>query len=167
MNQMYNSFKLVRENATEAQGIMKAYFDRTAKERNYTVGDVVMLHLPVIKPGTNKKFQNFWKPFWVVSDVISPVNYEITNLMDKKKKLNIHVNRLKTQIMTQAEKEMYADAITKIKTDHAEREKCRLERMPKTVRKHFETSEDAVKLSTPNKNEMVLRSGRIINHSES
>ena len=69
--------------------------------------------------------------------------------------------------MSQAEKETYADAITKIKADHAEREKYRLERMPKTVRKHFETSEDAVKLSTPSKNEMVLRSGRIINHPDS
>ena len=167
LNQMYNSFKLVRENSSEAQGVMKAYFDRTAKERNYEVGDVVMLHLPIVKPGTNKKFQNFWKPFWVISDVISPVNYEITNLQDKKKKLNIHVNRLKTQIMSQAEKETYADAITKIKADHAEREKYRLERMPKTVRKHFETSEEAVKLSTPSKNEMVLRSGRIINHPDS
>ena len=49
LNQMYNSFKLVRENAAEAQGVMKAYFDRTAKERSYKVGDVVMLHFTCVR----------------------------------------------------------------------------------------------------------------------
>ena len=161
LNQMYNSFKLVRDNSLEAQGIMKSYFDRTAKDRTYKVGDTVMLNLPVVKPGTNKKFQSPWKPYWVISDIISPVNYEITNLIDKKKKLNIHANRLKEQIMSQQEKAKYHDMINVIKTDHAEREKYRLERMPKTVRRHFETAD--VKESTEeNQNVRVLRSGKVI-----
>ena len=40
----------------EAQDRSRRYYDRTAKERTFTVGDKVLVHFPNVPLGQNQKF---------------------------------------------------------------------------------------------------------------
>jgi hypothetical protein len=88
-----SAYKLVRQNIHKSYQSNKRYYGRTAKERTFSVGDVVYLFCPATKPGQCRKFQKKWAdPFWIVARV-SKLNYRIVNPQGEE--FTVHVNRLK------------------------------------------------------------------------
>ena len=49
MAMMMNAYKATKDNLENSTQLAKQYLDKSAKERPFKVGDVVMLHVPVIK----------------------------------------------------------------------------------------------------------------------
>ena len=56
-----------------------------------------MLHVPVIKDGQNRKFIKFWKPDFIVSRLVGIVNVELHHKSNPRKKVIVHINRVKKQ----------------------------------------------------------------------
>jgi hypothetical protein len=74
-----SAYKLVRQNIHNSYESNKRYYDRTAKERTFSVGDVMYLFCPAMKPGQCRKFQRKWTgPLRIVARV-SKLNYQIVN----------------------------------------------------------------------------------------
>ena len=89
----------VRENLGEAQRMQEEYFNRTAKDKTYNPGDLIMIHFPNVPPGVNQKFFTKWRAFTVVK-MIGQVNVEARE-KNKKKSVMVHINR--TRLLTPAE----------------------------------------------------------------
>jgi hypothetical protein len=87
------AYKLVRQNIDKSYQSNKRHYDRKAKERTFSAGDVVYLFCPATKPGQCRKFQKKWAgPFRIVTQV-SKLNYRIESPQGKQ--FCVHVNRLK------------------------------------------------------------------------
>jgi hypothetical protein len=92
-SRLKTAYKLVRQNIHKSYQSNKRYYDGTAKERIFSVGDVVYLFCPATKPGHCRKLQKKWAgPFRIVAKV-SKLNYRIVNPQGKE--FTVHVNRLK------------------------------------------------------------------------
>ena len=61
----------------------------------YQMGDLVLLHDPVVKRGCSRKFHRPWKgPFKVVK-ILSPTVYHVQDCKHSRKRKVVHFNRLK------------------------------------------------------------------------
>jgi hypothetical protein len=69
------------------------YYDRSAREREFAVGDFVYLYNPAIKVGVSAKFRRPWVGPWRITEKRSRLNYVITD--QRGKQLVVHANRLK------------------------------------------------------------------------
>ena len=95
--QMHIAYALARDNIENSNLRSKHYFDRSAKERHFQVGERVMVNVPITKPSRNKKFVFAWEPNYVITRLLGPLNAEIRHESDSKKCLVMHINRLKHQ----------------------------------------------------------------------
>ena len=86
------AYKMARDYARESHANNKRYYDRSAKEREFSVGDFVYLYNPAVKAGVSAKFRRPWTGPWRITDRKSQLNYEIMNQQGKHV---VHVNRLK------------------------------------------------------------------------
>jgi transposase InsO family protein len=90
---MRRAHKLARQYSSQSHNANKQYYDRSAKHREFAVGDIVYLYNPVVKVGLSAKFRKPWVgPFKVVAKR-SDLNYVIKNQQGKENV--VHVNRLK------------------------------------------------------------------------
>jgi len=71
----------------------KKYHDRSAKHREFAVGDLVYLYQSTRKPGLSAKFFFPWTGPHQITARLSTLNYEIQDR--KAKKQIVHINRLK------------------------------------------------------------------------
>ncbi|XP_063586253.1 uncharacterized protein LOC134763615 [Penaeus indicus] len=83
--------KFAHENLESAQWSMKEIYDRKAAEREFAVGEKVLLFLPVRKQPLTAKYQG---PFKVL-EKINDINYIIATPGRRKKKKVVHINLLK------------------------------------------------------------------------
>lgn len=67
--------------------------NRTRRERNFDVGDLVYLHVPAVRPGHFPKFHCPWTGPHVVVKKLGRVTYEIRNETGNNQV--VHINRLK------------------------------------------------------------------------
>ena len=77
----------------KSQATNKRYYDRSAKEREFAVGDFVYLYNPAIKIGVSSKFRRPWVGPWRINEKRSRLNYVITD--HRRKQLFVQVIRLK------------------------------------------------------------------------
>ena len=83
--------ELVQENLTRAQQQQKRWYDQTAREREFTSGDQVLVLLPT---STSKLLAQWQGPYSVVKRV-GKVNYKV-DMCDRRKRHRIfHVNMLR------------------------------------------------------------------------
>ena len=82
---------LVRENLTQAQQQQKHWYDRTAREREFQVGDQVLVLLPT---DANKLLARWQGPYRVLHRV-GTVNYLVDMHDRRKRKRVLHVNMLR------------------------------------------------------------------------
>jgi ribosomal protein L21E len=92
-SRLRTAYKLAREHSRKSHATNKRYYDRTAKEREFEVGDAVYLYNPAVKAGLSAKFRRPWTGTWRVTERKSRLNYAIVNQQGKR--LVVHVNRLK------------------------------------------------------------------------
>jgi hypothetical protein len=85
--------KTVRDRIKTAHARNKRYYDRTAKERVLSEGDVVYIYDPAVKPNRCKKFANFWKGPCRVVRKTNKLNHLIEDASGKESV--VHINRLK------------------------------------------------------------------------
>jgi hypothetical protein len=90
---MRRAHKLANQYARQARNTNKKYYDRTAKHREFAVGEYVYLYNPAVKVGLPAKFRKPWiGPFKVVNKR-SRLNYVIRSQQGKENV--VHINRLK------------------------------------------------------------------------
>ena len=87
------AYKMARNYARKSHAYIIRYYDRTAKKREFTLGDFVNLHNPAVKAGVSAKFRRPWIGPWRVTVRKSRLNYEIMNQQGKP--VVVYVNRLK------------------------------------------------------------------------
>ena len=99
INRMKTSLELAHElahnNLQKAQLQQKFQYDKTAKEPQFQVDDLVWLHNPKRKKGLSPKLQSPWIGPYRIEVQTSPVNYRIVEMHNEKKSLLVHANRLK------------------------------------------------------------------------
>ena len=91
-----NAYAAVRTHITSAHQRNKEGYDNERPFSPYTVGDLVWLYLPAVKPGRTKKFASQWKGPYTVMDRNSEVNYRLKLVGSSAKSLVVHHNRLKS-----------------------------------------------------------------------
>ena len=83
--------QLARSNLQSAQSAQKAWYDRTARERSFQVGDQVLILLPT---STNKLVAEWQGPYRIIKRV-GEVDY-VVHMHDRRKKSRLfHVNMLR------------------------------------------------------------------------
>ena len=55
-----SAYKLAHEYARKSHAANKRYYDRRARDRDFTVGDFVYLYCPAVKVGLSSKFRKSW-----------------------------------------------------------------------------------------------------------
>jgi len=90
---LQRAFTHAREAGAHAQRRQKAFYDRRTVDRKFAPGDAVLLHNPVVKPGTTKKFRRPWVGPYRIVDAIDDVVYRIED--HRGKRSVVHIDRLK------------------------------------------------------------------------
>ncbi len=79
----------------QAQNRQKQYYDQTAKNYEFAVGDRVWLYTPAVKKGKTQKLSRLWKgPFRIV-EVFSPNVRIIPVDAPRQQSTVVHINRIK------------------------------------------------------------------------
>jgi transposase InsO family protein len=89
-----HAWKASRENLVKARAQQKAYYDQRTAERNFTVGDLVLIRNFRKVIGGNNKFLPVWTGPYVIMKVISSTNV-ILKLTPHSKERNVHINNIK------------------------------------------------------------------------
>ena len=95
MKAMHEAHKKAVENMVEAEEIRKEYYNRKSQEREFNIGDRILVHFPHMPKGINRKFFKLWKMCRVVAKV-GPVNLRVRTMKEEKGKKSeflIHVDR--------------------------------------------------------------------------
>jgi hypothetical protein len=67
-SRLQTDYRLAREHSQKSHATNKHYYDRTAKEREFAVGDAVYLYNPAVKAGATPKFGRPWTGPWRVTE---------------------------------------------------------------------------------------------------
>jgi len=59
-SKLRTAYKLARDHGRKSHAANKRYYDRSAKEEEFAVGDFVYLYNPAIKVGMSAKFRRSW-----------------------------------------------------------------------------------------------------------
>ena len=86
-----NAAELVQENSARAKAEQKRWYDRHARNREFTPGDQVLVLLPT----STSKFLAQWQGPYRVVRRIGDVDYEVDMIGRKKRRRIFHVNMLK------------------------------------------------------------------------
>ena len=97
VTRMHQAFNQVQSHLQEAHERQKKYHDHGSKERNFEVGDEVMLLDERVPVGQTKKLHPPWKPGYRVLEKVGPLNLKIEHPNQRGKVLRVHVNRVKPQ----------------------------------------------------------------------
>jgi len=90
-----HAHELAKRNIQWAQGKQKEHYDSKRVLVEFKKGDLVLLHVPVVKPGRRKKFTPMWKGPFVVIDRRNSNNYLIRSLDNERDIRTVHVERMK------------------------------------------------------------------------
>ena len=88
------SFRHARGCLEEAEGVRVAYHDRKAKERNFVVGDKVLVHFPQVPRGVNPKFFKKWRGPYEVVRKVGNLNLLVRASLHSRQIL-VHVDRVR------------------------------------------------------------------------
>ena len=100
VNNLMKHLKTVREiattNITTARQKQKAQYDKTAKQRQFRIGEWVLLHNPKVPKGHSPKFHKPWDgPFYISEHGLNNTYKIIRCSNNKGHRAYIHSNRLK------------------------------------------------------------------------
>ena len=91
---LHEAFKITRRKIRESAERQEAYYDRKTKPVTLKVGDLVLLHTPVIKPHVSRKHNQLWDGPHRIIEQLGPVDFSIRQIYTRKIQ-NVNVNRLK------------------------------------------------------------------------
>ena len=89
--QMAQMAQVVSQREKLAKTKMKQAFDKSAKEKTFEIGDLVLVR----KPGLKKKLGDSWDGPFEILEKTSPLNYKIKTPGDSRRSKVLHVNLLK------------------------------------------------------------------------
>ena len=95
MKALHEAHTRAIENMQEAEEIRKEYYNKKAQERQFHIGDRILVHFPSTPKGINRKFYKAWKICKVVAKV-GPLNLRVRTLNQEKGKKSeflIHIDR--------------------------------------------------------------------------
>ena len=82
---------LVESNMTQAANRQKVTYDHHSTSRTFKEGDTVWLSIP-----TAGKLDPRWEGRWIIKSIKSPINFEITDGINRTKV--VHINRLQRRV---------------------------------------------------------------------
>lgn len=82
--------ELAAQHDAAAKESSKEYYDKTATEQIFNIGD----HVLVLSPQLLGKMDNHWSGPYIVEECVSDVTYRLRT-PDHRKKTRLHVNSLK------------------------------------------------------------------------
>ena len=94
-NSLHSAYTAVRAHIILSHERNKERYDKKRPFLPYSIGDLVWLHVPAVKPGRTKKFASQWRGPYTVTDKLSDANYRIQLLGSPTKSLVVHHNRMK------------------------------------------------------------------------
>jgi len=92
---LQRSYQAVIEHVQQKQTHQKDVYDRGVRGSPYSVGDLVLLHSPVVPRGKSWKLHKPWQGPYRVVKAISPSVYRIVDCARPRCKRVVHFNRLK------------------------------------------------------------------------
>ena len=61
MKAMHEAHTRAVENMKEAEEIRTEYYNKKAEDRQFNIGDRILVHFPSTPKGINRKFFKYWK----------------------------------------------------------------------------------------------------------
>ena len=135
MKALHEAHTRAVENMREAEVIRKEYYDRKAKQREFHIGDRILVHFPQTPKGINRKFFKHWKMCRVLARV-GPVNLRVRTMKEEKGRKSeflIHVDRC--QHASQEEVEEFCDSVRVKTTEKSELKRNDLEKQESEIRR--------------------------------
>ena len=74
---------------------MKARYDRSAREPQFTVGDKVWVYTPKTKKGLSRKLMHHWHGPFRITEKCSPVHFRLRTCDNRLVSITVHANRMK------------------------------------------------------------------------
>ncbi len=93
LNQWKTACELARKQTERVQKSNKTYYDKRRQKMCFKVGDKVMIYSPNRVKGRSTKLLHLWNGPYIVTDVRSPIVYEIQ--LSPTKRDVLHVSRMK------------------------------------------------------------------------
>ena len=84
---------IVNKNNLKAKVVAKRQYDKLSRERNFRVGDQVLVHYGDNPPGINKKFWTPWRGIFQIDHVLGHDTYSIRKPTGRRTK--VHAKRIK------------------------------------------------------------------------
>ncbi|MBA3569361.1 MAG: chromo domain-containing protein, partial [Pyrinomonadaceae bacterium] len=93
--QLSEGTEFARKSLERAHNTQKQQFDKRRSEKSFSVNDKVLVYSPYIPEGMSPKFVHPWRGPFVVTKVLSDVNYQVA-LMERPDKVDVvHVEKMK------------------------------------------------------------------------
>ena len=95
MKAMHEAHTRAVENMKEAEEIRTEYYNKKAEDRQFNIGDRILVHFPSTPKGINRKFFKYWKMCQIIAKV-GPLNLRVRTIAQEKGKKSeflVHVDR--------------------------------------------------------------------------
>ena len=89
------SYRIVQENARQAEAERMKNQGETADPPNYVIGEEVMLYFPRTHFGGNRKLAQQWKEGYVIKEQIGPQTFILRSTIKRKRQTVAHADQLK------------------------------------------------------------------------
>lgn len=93
-NKMKKAFEITRHNIRKNTETSERYYNKKSKPVDMKIGDLVLLHTPVIKAHVTRKFGQLWDGPYRIIEQKGPVDFTIRHVYSKKIQI-VNVNRIK------------------------------------------------------------------------
>lgn len=93
VSRLQEAFQIVKANLELAGGRAKFQRDKTAKAKDFSVGERVYLFTPAISKGKVRKLTNFSQPYRIIGRN-GPVNYTLRSCENARKIVHAHADRI-------------------------------------------------------------------------
>jgi len=98
------SYKQARDCLADARDAREQYFNRRTKDRQFKVGQQVLVKFPKVPMGVNPKFYKQWKGPYLVVKVLSRLNLKVVPESGSRKVILVHVDRVRHLSLAEQEK---------------------------------------------------------------
>lgn len=91
---LHDAFEITRRRIRESAERQERYYDRNTKPVTLQVGDLVLLHTPVIRPNVTRKHGQLWDGPYRIILFLGPVDVRIRQIYTRKIQ-DVNINRVK------------------------------------------------------------------------
>ena len=87
--------KIAKRNIERQQKVSKLAYDKKHEDRQFEVGDRVLVHALKREKGKSTKMKHPYHGPFIIQEKLGPLNYRVKTISGRKREDTVHVNRLK------------------------------------------------------------------------